>query len=283
MTESTDLTTTESAELEAIEAQERELAQQSKASLSSFASVTPRLDVRQGTSKNAPDEAQLGDFFNAVTGVVYGKKIEFLVAVAHKGRFLSDKRSPDGRSYGAGDVAIVPDHWPEQYRGKVFADLPEAQETYSRLANEGTIEWDRGPAIVDTFNFIGFVTAAEGRELEPFAVLLSIKATNKQARASAAKAGTLLRGQPNLWTKALQFESLREVNKSGEPYYVASVVGYGAEPTVQQRKGAVEAYLVSQQIGFVDPETVPRETPGEGGVGDTPAEDAVVPGKGAGF
>lgn len=280
-----ELATTDDAQaLAELEQQEAALAAAGKADLASFATTTPRIDVRQGTSKNAPDAANLGDFFNGVTGAVFGKSIEFLVAEAHKGRFLSDKRSPDGKTYGAGNTPVVPDHWPEQYRGKVFAELPEAQETYSRLVNEGQIQWEKGPAIVDSFNFTGFVTAAGDYEVEPFPVRLSIKATNKHARQSASKAGTLLRGLPALWSKALRFESQRFTNQNDEPFYVAVCVGYGETPDLAYRRKAIEAALFAQQVGFVDPETVKHETPGEGGTGDQPIEgDSVVAPRGAGF
>lgn len=271
---STDLTTTDAAELAQIE---EGLAGASN--LASFGATVPRIDVVQGTTKQPPADAKLGDLYNTVTGAVFGTSVEFLVAEAHKGRFLGGKRSPDGKTYAAGDTPVVPEHWPEQYRGRVFAELPEAQERYSAAANAGEIQWGQGPPIQDSFNFTGFVIKAAQGEIELFPVRLSLKSTSSKA---ARKAGTLLRGQKTLWTKALIFRTERETNSENEPYYVVHCDGYGDEPTFDQRKQAIEAALFAQQIGFLDSETIARATD----AGDEPAaegESTVVPNKGADF
>ncbi len=280
---SEELTTTASTDLSdpaALEAAEKALANVQKASLTSFGAVTPRIDVVQSNTKNKPAGASDGDFYNTVTGVVYGPSIEFLVVEAHKGRFLGGKRSPDGRTYAAGADPIVPSHWPEQYAGRVFTDLPEAQERYSEAANAGEIEWGKGPAIVDSYNLTGFITAAAGEEVEPFPVRLSIRASNGPNRRAGSKVGALLRSLPNLWSKAIAISSDESSNRNNDEFYVVNIDGYGAEPTTDQRKAAVEAALFSQQVGFLDPETM---APAEG-AGDQPSGDAVVPGaKGAQF
>jgi hypothetical protein len=280
---SEELSTVESTDLsspEALAAAEAALADAGKSALTKFGAVTPRIDIRQGQSKDVPAGVELGDFYNTITGVSYGTRIEFLVIEAHKGRFLGGKRSPDGKTYAAGDVVTVPDHWPEQYAGRVFSELPEAQEKYSEAANAGQIEWGKGPAIVDSFNFTGFITKADGEDVEPFPVRFSIRASNGPNRKAGSKAGALLRGLPNLWSKALVFASDEAQNKGGDEFYVTVVEGYGDEPTVDQRKAAVEAALFAQQIGFLVDEEVPRAE----GAGDTSTGDAVVPGaKGANF
>jgi hypothetical protein len=280
---STDLDTVQGTDLsspEDLAKAEQALANVGRSRLENFGATTPRIDVRQSSSKNVPSGIELGDFYNTVTGIGYGPEIEFLVVEAHKGRFLGGKRSPDGNTHAAGDVRVVPDHWPEQYRGRVFSELPEAQEKYSEAANAGQIEWGKGPAIVDSFNFTGFITKADGEDVEPFPVRFSIRASNGPNRKAGSKAGALLRGLPNLWSKALVFTSDEAQNKGGDEFYVTVVEGYGDEPTVDQRKAAVEAALFAQQIGFLVDEEVPRAE----GAGDTATGDAVVPGaKGAQF
>jgi hypothetical protein len=282
---STDLDTVQGTDLsspEDLAKAEQALANVGRSRLENFGATTPRIDVRQSSSKNVPSGIELGDFYNTVTGIGYGPEIEFLVVEAHKGRFLGGKRSPDGNTHAAGDVRVVPDHWPEQYRGRVFSELPEAQERYSEAANAGENEWGKGPAIVDSFNFTGFVTKAAGDDVEPFPVRLSIRATNGDARKAGSKAGALLRSQPNLWSKALKFSTDETQNKGGDEYFVVRVDGYGDEPTNEQRRAAIEAALFAQQIGFLDPDNVVKAE----GVGDQPAgeSDVVVPGaKGANF
>lgn len=281
---SEELSTTTSTDLEnpeSLAAAEAALAAEGKSALTAFGAVTSRLDVRQSMSKNVPDGIALGDFYNTITGVGYGNRIEFLTIEAHKGRFLGSKRSPDGKTYAAGDEQIVPSYWPEQYRGKVFSELPEAHERYSEAVDAGEIQWDKGPAIIDSYNFIGFVIgSANGGEVEPFPVKFSIRASNGANRRAANKAGTLLRALPNLWSKALLFASDEDRNKGGDEFFSIVTEGYGREPEVRERKAAVEAALFQRTIGFIDPERVQRAE----GAGDTTSGDAVVPGpKGAQF
>jgi hypothetical protein len=273
---SEELTTTESAELAALEQQEAELAQAAKAQFENVGIQVPRIDVRQGSTKEPPDDADLGDFFNTVTGVVYGKEIDFLVSAFHKGRFLGGQRSPDGKSYGAGPEAIVPAHWPAQYAGRVFAELPEAQETYSRLVDEGEFAWDKGPAIQDTYVFTGFVIQADGEEVEPFPVNLSLKSTSTK---TAKKVITLVRALRNTWLKSVNLTTEREKNAKGEPYFVVTSGGYGVEPTVYQRKGAAELFLASRTVPLVEVGGDDVVQPKAEGAGDTKAEtdDVVVP------
>lgn len=246
---SEDLATTDAAELEQLEALESQAAQIGRNALADERIQVPLLTVVQGTTKKPPEGANLGDFVNSLTGSIYGDDIQFLVAEYHRGRFYAekdDKGKRTGRTFAAGSEAIVPSYWPEEYAGKAFADLDDAEERYSERANAGEIEWDSGPPINTTYNYTGFVVFPEV-DADPFPVRLALQ----RAGTPAAKTlNTLLKAQPSHWHKTIHLKTERVQSSRDEPYHVVRTEGYGEAPELPYRKAAVELALAAQQLGL---------------------------------
>lgn len=198
----------------------------------------PRLSLVQGTTKNPPDGANPGDFYNTLTGAVFGSSLEFVVSKYNRGRFYA----PDGVSgptYVAGEDIVVPDYWPDELAGKVFSELPESEEGHKARANAGEIEWGSGPAIATTYNFTGYVT---GEEIPARLSLM------KTSASTARKIITLLKAMRAPWDKAIAISSRREVGDNG-PYFVVEAA-YGSPVDTDQRQKAVELFAAVRERGI---------------------------------
>jgi hypothetical protein len=145
---STDLETKDtSAQLEELRAEEAALAAAFKDELASEKVSIPLLKIVQGTTKEPPEGANLGDFFNPLTGEVFGPEVEFVVAGRNKGRFYIDSDDNDRPYVGQGDVCTWADAADGRWEGLRFDEIPEAEEQYRARANAGDIEWGSGPPI----------------------------------------------------------------------------------------------------------------------------------------
>lgn len=215
-------------ELESLQSEADALADEFRADLTRDEFTVPMLVLVQATSKNPPEGSNPGDFVNALTGENYGKSIEFVVAAQHKGRFYTEGKG--GRAYSA-QGPIVPNHWPEKYRGQNFADLPDAEEQYRERVNSKEISWESGPPIATTHNFVGVVV---GHEDVP--VRLSLM---KAATPAANKLKALLRIPRAPWDKAVTIESERVQNRNNEPYQNVKVE-LGRETEAAERLAAVK-------------------------------------------
>ncbi len=249
---STELETQQAAELAAVEALEAEAAASARSSLADERIRVPMIAPVQGTTKNPPKGSTGGDFVNTVTGTVYGPEIEMLIAVYNRGRTYAPKDPETGKRTGewyvAGPEAIVPNDWPEEFRGRVFAELPEAEETFKRNANDRVHPWGSGPPITTTYNFTGYVVKSAAEDEEPIPVRLSLSRTSTRAARTLI---TMLKAQRSFWAKAIQLSTKREESVDG-PYYVVQVGSYGAEPTLAQRKAAAELHLAAEQLGLAE-------------------------------
>lgn len=281
MTPSTDLTTTPGSELttEQIEQIEQQAAQEKREQLQDERVGVPILSIVQGTTKNPPEGSKPGDLVNALTGDNFGTDIDFLVVTYHRGRFYAEtdeKGKRTGRSFAAGSDTVVPRFWPDKFAGKVFAELPEAEERYAEMANDGAIEWGSGPPIQTTYNFTGYILRPELENAEPFPVRFPLKATSAKAAKAIYRALAPLR---NYWQRSVHVSTDREVGSEG-PYYVAKFEGFGPAPSDAQRRSALELYALSQQVGVKelgedpevqsDPDTPDEEAPAEKPAGDGP-------------
>lgn len=257
----------EAAMLAELEDMERQAAEASRSALADERIQVPLLAKVQGTSKNPPKEAKLGDFVNTVTGAVYGNDIEFLIAVYNRGRFmveLDEDGERTGRTFVAGNDSVVPGNWPEQYRGRVFADLPEAEETFKQNVNDGVHQWGHGPLINTTYNFTGVVTRSAVTDEEPIPVRLSMMRSDVPAARTII---TMLKSQRTMWARAIHLTTERVQGNEGA-YFATKVEDFGDEPTLVQRRQAAELALAADQVGL-------REVgdPAEGSVEGTATEE----------
>lgn len=216
------------AELEALQSEADALADEFKADLTRDEFNVPMLVLVQATSKNPPQGSNPGDFVNALTGENYGTSIEFIIAAQHKGRFYSEGKG--GRAFSA-QGPVVPNHWPEKYRGQNFADLPDAEEQFRERVNTHEISWESGPPIATTHNFVGLV----GGHLD-VPVRMSLM---KASVPTATKLKALLRIPRAPWDRAVTVESFRDTNKNGEPFQNVKVE-LGRETDAAERLAAVK-------------------------------------------
>lgn len=210
-------------------------ANQSEANPEEF--VIPLLKLTQALTKEVTEgEARAGEFFLPLTGDNFGSEIEMIVAGKGKGRFKAGKKG--NRTQVANDTAIVP--WPDDpHYGQPFTEHPDAEETYSRNANEGKHPWGSGPPIQTTLNLTGFVVGSD------VPVRFSIKLANKNAKAEGKKVTTLLdavlRGR--YWDKTLVLTATGTANAEGQSYYNATVK-LGRATTPEERQNAVQLATV---------------------------------------
>lgn len=217
-----------SKDLVAPSAAEQELALAMKADLEGETDlVVPVLKVCQSlTAEVVEGDAKPGDFLNSLTQENLGNEVGFIVAAYQKGRFYSDKET--GRSYAAvGPVA--PESWPDEYAGKAFTSIDDAEERFRELVNAEKIEWGTGPKISTTHNFIGFVENTE------VPVRLSLMRTNN---AAARKLKTMLRFAAAPWDTVFILKTEAQRSSRNEPYQSVSVK-QGARTTAEQREMAV--------------------------------------------
>jgi len=212
--------------------QEQDLAQAVAADLDGDTDfVVPVLKICQSlTAEVVEGDAKAGDFINSLTQENFGAEVPFVVAAYQKGRFYSDKDT--GRSYAAiGPVA--PEAWPEEYAGKAFAELDDAEERFREAVNAGTIEWGTGPAISTTHNFIGLVGES------PVPVRLSLMRTNVPA---ARKLKTMLRFSQAFWDNVFIMKTESKRSSRNEPFQ-SLVVKQGDKSTPEQRQAAVQVAM----------------------------------------
>jgi hypothetical protein len=153
-----------------------------------------------------------GHFYNVVTGQDYGDEMNFVVVGYSKGRFLVHNRDQeDERTYVASG-STAPDTWPQEYAGKAFVDIPDAEEQWKLAANAEGGEWGHGPPIVTTHNYVGFVL--ESPDI-PARIGLS-----RTSAPTARTINTLMRfGGKAPWANAIALKTeAREVR--GKPFYV---------------------------------------------------------------
>lgn len=243
----TEVATTPDAELAELEAAEAAAAQGALAGLDDVDLTIPVLKVAQSLTQEVTDgDAEPGHYVNALTGEDLGGEISFVVAAAHKGRFykrtkaMKDLPGEIGQVYVASEDR-VPDNWPDEWKGQAFADLPESEEQYKVRVNSGEIEWDSGPAIRTTFNFIGF------RPEEPSLPLrLSLM---RSGAPTARKIITLVRAAGVPWKHVFNLGTDQRTNAEDQPYFVPSVIR-GDQTSAELRREALELSQRIQSSGY---------------------------------
>jgi hypothetical protein len=164
-----------------------------------------------------------GEWVNSVTGESYGEEFDFIVAALYNGRFYSDK---DGRAFVAtGDTA--PSNWPEEYAGKKFADIPDAEEQWKAAVNAEKKEWGSGPPISNTHNFIGYIN---GETAMP--VRLSLQRSSVPA---ADKMKTVIALARAPWDKVFTLKAVQASSGRYTYFKADSRVAGVPEPELRQK------------------------------------------------
>lgn len=269
----TELATPEAgAEVANIDELEAQLAEKQREDLKGTRTPVPFLTPLQGSTKVKPTGVSDGTFYNTLTGEGYATEIEFLIGHAETGRFLSqkDERTGQRRAFAAGPVATVPNHWPEQFRGKAFAELPEAFERYNQMVQEGQIEWGSGPPIQTAYNFLGIVVEPQLEGRDPFPVRLSLKSTSAGA---GRKMLGLARSLRTPWAHTVKLSTTRREFKDGSAYVVV-FDGLGDAPADEHRRLAIEIAQHAQQGLYQPVEEAAHEPEGSS---DGPARERPAP------
>ena len=206
---------------------------------------TPILKVCQALTKEVKEgDAEPGEFLNTLTGESLGTKVEFIVAMAQRGRAASGK---DGRYYVAIGTDVFPESWAdlvgEEFVGTPFDEHPDAEEVYKARVNAGEIEWGKGPLISTTYNYTGLVLP-EDEEDEPQPVRISFLRSTKSAhdKLQTLKRATL-RNKP-FWEVVFSLETAEKTFGRNSAYIVNVKK---SRPTTDAEKAlAVEVALAVQ-------------------------------------
>lgn len=213
-----------------------ELAEFSRGELEQEELALPIVQLTQQLSNAVTNgEVDSGHYYNALTGEDYGTEIDFVPVHYFRGRFLTQ----DGQTFVAtGDTA--PSNWPEEYAGRPFADIPDAEETYREDVNNGVREWGQGPPISTTYNYVGF------RVEEPdIPIRISLM---RSSAPTARKITTLLRLERSNWDRVLGLSAQKRENKQNQPYFVHQVKR-GPSTTDEQKQAAITMATAIQRAG----------------------------------
>jgi len=239
---------------------EQEAATAALAGIDSNDLVLPMLKVTQQSTREVSDGSiESGHYLNALTGTDYGDTTELIAVTYFKGRLYSPDKGEPGdpdRTYLATED-VAPSSWPEEYAGRPFADIPEAEETWKARANdpEDDFAWGHGPPIQTTHNYVGYVPGDEG-----IPVRLSLKST---ATPTARKINSILSFAKAPWAAVLSLSLVRRENAKKQPYYVVEAAR-GRQTTADERGEAVELFNLIQRsrvqlVGDETPSTAKAE------------------------
>lgn len=221
---------------------EQRLADAVKGNIDRSKLVLPALKVTNGQTREVQDgKAEQGHLVNSLTGEDYGTEVEFVISALFDGRFYSD----DSGSYATSDL-VAPSNWPEQFRGKAFADIPEGEERWKDDSNADVHPWGNGPPISTTHNFVGYVV---GHEEMP--VRLSLMRTGNKA---AQKLNTLIFASRAPWDRTYKLSVVRDTNPKGKVYFrLDADMGGITSPDLRSRAaGLAQDYLNAQDAGTVE-------------------------------
>jgi hypothetical protein len=202
--------------------------------------ILPRLKLTQQLTREVVDgDVDSGVWLNSVTGEEYGDEVEAVIVHRFKGRLYSD--DDEGVTYVASGP-VAPDNWPEEFRGKAFVDIPEAEEQHKAKANAEGGSWGRGPAIQTTYNYVGFLTADPD---------MPVRITLKSTAAKVAKKWNLLLRRRASSSSVYTLAAEKRESK-GKPYF-APTVRVARQSTVEERIQAVRlGELVQQNKDLVE-------------------------------
>jgi hypothetical protein len=230
-------------DLAALSAEEQELVSGIKGRVEKADLVLPAIKLTHSLTREVEDgDASPGVYINSLTKKDYGDDVPFVVCGIYKGRFFSDER---GTFVARGDTA--PDNWPEEYAGKPFADIPDAEEQWKIQANSEGGVWGQGPPISTTHNFVGFVVGDDS----DLPLRLSLMRSSEPA---AKRLKTLVVSLRAPWDRAFQLRVKRGLSKEQKPYYATDVAA-GAPLSQEDRQKAVKLateFRNAEQSGAIE-------------------------------
>lgn len=205
--------------------------------------VLPVIQVTQQLSRAVTDnKVSSGHFYNAVTGRDYGDELEFVIVGYQKGRFYVHNRDEDDEKSYVASGPVAPDSWPEQFAGRNFADIPEAEEQWKARANDPNDDhqWGRGPEIVTTHNYVGYVVDEPGL---PARIGLS-----RTSAPAAKKINTVLSfSRRSPWASTFKL-TLDEREVRNKPFFVVQA-SQGRQTETDEISAATELATRIQQAG----------------------------------
>lgn len=247
--------TPEAGQLAELSAEEQALVAGIKGKIDRDDLILPQVRLTAALSKSVQEgDAKPGEFVNTLTGENYGDEFDMVIVDYFKGRFLVTK---DNDTFVAMD-GVAPENWPEEYAGKPFADLPDAEEQWAVLANAPGGEWGEGPPISTTYNYVGFVVGEDATQIP---IRLSLKRTSKP---TARKINTLIDMSRAPWDKTFHIDA-KSAETKGNRYHVVDCA-VGRPTTPEERSAAVSLAQQMQQATITlhgDEPEAPAEKPGE--------------------
>lgn len=196
----------------------------------------PAIKVVNGLSKEAGEGVQQGTLVNSLTGEQYGDSVELVISDFYYGRFYAPKGG--GKAYTArGEV--VPESWPEEYAGKRFVELDDAEEQWKIAVNDDVHPWGSGPPIQTTINFV--VTLADN---PGYPLRLSMKSSDTP---TANKILQLIDMHPTPWSHTFKVSSEGRPTPNGSGTYYGFKAELGSTVTDEQRAAAVKIALAFQE------------------------------------
>jgi len=256
-----------SGELEPLSADERALVEGVKERIDRSELVLPAIKLTHSLTQEVQDgDVEPGVYINSLTKQVYGTDVPFVVCGIYKGRFYSDGEG--GVFVARGDVA--PDNWPEEYAGKPFVDIPDAEEQWKANSNAGDHPWGSGPPIATTHNFVGFVPGDESE----LPLRLSLMRASQPA---ASKLKTMVFSLRAPWDRAFILKVKRGINKSQQAYF-ATEIATGDPISPEDRQKAVTLateFRNAEQSGAIREEGDDPAEPGKSGKKPEGGKDAL--------
>lgn len=217
-------------ELEPLDPEQQELVDSIKGEVDPDSLILPTIKLTHPLTREVEDgEVESGVYINALTKQVYGDDVPFIVCGIYKGRFFSDNDG-DGPNYSA-QGSVAPDSWPEQYRGKAFADLADAEERWKADSNEGVHPFGHGPPIATTHNFVGFVVDDDS----DLPLRLSLMRSSTPA---ALKLKTMIVSQRAPWDRVFQLRVRKDVK--GDRKFLVTEIAAGDKTDAETRQKAVK-------------------------------------------
>lgn len=188
----------------------------------------PALKVVNGVSAEAA-EVPLGHFVNGLTKDDLGEEVGILVSAIYYGRFYAPKNQDS--SWATRD-AVAPANWPEEYKGKRFTELEDAEEGWKAAVNAGEHPWGSGPPIQTTTNFI--VTLADAPEAGP--LRLSMKSSDTP---TAEKIVSIIAAGRMPWDNVFLITPDQRATPNGKGVYYGFEAAVAGKPSDEARQAAI--------------------------------------------
>ena len=212
---------------ETLSPEELALANELKGNVDRDDLVLAALNLTQGQSQAVEDGlAEKGQWFNTLTSEPVGDTVDVIIIGEAPGKAFRTKDQEFFATYGD----IIPEHWPHPDAGKRFEESDDYETRFRELVNEEKREWDEGPPMSKTYNFIVLqVNDLEGVDDLPVRVSMMRTGSN-----TARKLMTLaFQNSKTPWDRVYTLGS--EVKEKGKSKYYVPTVRRGRKVTPEER------------------------------------------------